>query len=137
MVAESLHLTGNHFTGEIPDVFSDLDVLIECKLGQNGFTGGIPVSLGESLALIALAFEGNTLTGDIPDEICALAEIGSLEALTADCYIEVESSKGTLDMSSIEGAQLIEGGELGGLTDEEEDVVALDGVICDCCTECF
>ena len=104
---EFLHLTDNHLTGEIPDVFSELDLLIECKLGQNDLTRGIPVSLGESLALSELALEGNTLTGHVPEEICALTEIGSLEALTADCYAE------------------------------GEDGVVLEGVICECCTECF
>ncbi|CAJ1959542.1 unnamed protein product [Cylindrotheca closterium] len=104
---EILHLTGNHFNGPIPDAFSELDLLIECKLGQNEFTGDIPVSLGESLALTELTFEGNTLMGDVPEEICALTEIGSLEFLTADCYTE---------------------GEDGGV---------LDGVVCECCTECF
>jgi len=117
LVIESLHLTGNRFNGEIPDMFSELDLLTECRLGQNEFNGGIPVSLGESLALVELALEGNTLTGDVPDEICALMEVGSLEALTSDCYTKVNNSKGDFDPSHIEGAP--------------------DGVICECCTECF
>lgn len=133
----SLHLTDNHFDGEVPDVFSEMDLLTEFKLGQNEFNGVIPGTLGESLALVQLAFEGNTFTGDVPEEICALMELGSLEALTADCYTEIESSKGTLDLSNIEGAELIEAGQMGGLTNEEEDLVELDGVNCECCTECF
>lgn len=116
-------------------MFSELDMLIECKLGQNEFTGGVPATLGESLALADLALEGNTLTGEVPEQICALAKIGSLAALTADCYTELESSRGVLDLATIEGNQVIEGGHLG--TNEEEDIAELDGVICECCTECF
>ena len=130
-------MTDNHFKGELPDVFAGLELLAECKLGQNEFEGGVPASLGESSALIQLTFEGNELTGEVPEEICALTETGSLESLTADCLTDIEAVKGTLDLSNIEGAEIIDSGALGGLTDEEEEVVELDGLICDCCTECF
>ena len=91
IVTENLHLTDNHLTGDLPDAFSTMDLLSECKLGENEFTGGVPASLGESLALTQLALEGNTLTGEVPSAICALTEGGSLVSLTADCRTETEA----------------------------------------------
>ena len=66
-----------------------------------------------------------------------MTQIGSLEALTADCYIEVEGKKGPLDLSNIEDAEVFDAGQMGGMTNEDTEVVALDGVVCECCTQCF
>ena len=114
-----------------------MEMLTECKLGQNGFTGGVPASLGENQALASLALEGNPLTGEVPEELCALTQNGSLVSLTADCEAEIEAHKGTLDMSNVEGAEIFDWQPLSGLTEEEDEEVELEGVICDCCTQCF
>ncbi|KAG9458039.1 hypothetical protein H6P81_002547 [Aristolochia fimbriata] len=63
---KSLFLTGNHFTGDIPDdFFENMDSLKKVWLSHNAFTGAIPKSLSDLTHLIELRLEHNQFSGPL------------------------------------------------------------------------
>ncbi|KAK3041542.1 hypothetical protein RJ639_002228 [Escallonia herrerae] len=62
------YITGNQFSGEIPDdAFSRMKLLKKVYLANNRFTGKIPKSLSELPKLGDLQLENNQFDGEIPD----------------------------------------------------------------------
>ncbi|GMI77424.1 pollen receptor like kinase 4 [Hibiscus trionum] len=65
---KALYLSGNRFTGDIPDdAFKGMRSLKKVLLANNGFTGKIPSSLTTLPNLLMLRLEGNQFSGGIPD----------------------------------------------------------------------
>ncbi|XP_027772806.1 LOW QUALITY PROTEIN: receptor-like protein 19 [Solanum pennellii] len=64
---QTLVLSDNHLEGEIPDVFSNLQMLTHLRLGNNNFTGPLPSSLMNLTNLQVLILSNNALNGSLPD----------------------------------------------------------------------
>ncbi|KAM7254094.1 hypothetical protein ACFE04_031776 [Oxalis oulophora] len=65
---KSLYLSGNAFSGDIPDhAFSGMWYLKKVFLANNKFTGNVPSSLTELPRLLEARLDGNQFNGQIPD----------------------------------------------------------------------
>ena len=73
---ETLSLSNNRLTGEIPPEIGNLINLKSLKLENNQLTGSIPPEIGNLTNLETLSLSNNQLTGSIPPEI------GNLNNLT-------------------------------------------------------
>lgn len=65
----SLDLSGNHFTGGIPDMLANCSQLDTILLNDNRFSGSIPPEIFKSSKLIKLDLSLNQLNGTIPSEV--------------------------------------------------------------------
>ncbi|KAK7406770.1 hypothetical protein VNO78_08401 [Psophocarpus tetragonolobus] len=63
---ETLYLSDNYFSGQIPDSLSNLTRLRQLSLSSNSFSGEIPPSLGTLPNLEELYLDNNNLRGTIP-----------------------------------------------------------------------
>ncbi|XAR73260.1 Non-specific serine/threonine protein kinase [Bertholletia excelsa] len=106
---ESLHLSGNHFRGEIPEQFAGslCSSIVELDLSFNNFSGTFPESLGACSVLKSLDISNNSFSGELP--IDTLLKMRSLRnvVLAFNNFIGVlpdsfsnMSSLETLDVSS-------------------------------------
>lgn len=75
-----LDLRGNRFTGEIPDEIGSLAQLDYLDLSHNHLTGPFPANLCDLLGLEFLNFSYNALAGEVPNR-------GKCVALTADQFL--------------------------------------------------
>ena len=78
----------NRFTGDINDVFTDVDFvnqLIAIDLTENGFSGSLPDVLFSSQSLEVIALSKNCFVGQLTDSICNAGNLTalSLSGLTA------------------------------------------------------
>ncbi|XP_049391246.1 receptor-like protein 9DC3 [Solanum stenotomum] len=64
---QTLDLSDNHLEGEIPDVFSNLQMLTHFRLADNNFTGPFPSSLMNLTKLQVLSLRSNSLSGPLPE----------------------------------------------------------------------
>lgn len=71
----TLDLSANHLTGEIPSKLGELPNLVSLNLSQNQLTGQIPAQLSNCSFLNVIDLHANALEGLIP------AELGNLERL--------------------------------------------------------
>ncbi|KAL6626760.1 hypothetical protein ACP70R_030486 [Stipagrostis hirtigluma subsp. patula] len=71
----SLVLSGNQLSGQIPDSIGDCSVLQQLRLDNNSFEGSIPQSLNNIRGLIALNLSMNRLSGSIPDAIGSIQNL--------------------------------------------------------------
>lgn len=71
----TLDLSANHLTGEIPSKFGELSNLVSLNLSQNDLTGEIPAQLASCSYLNVIDLHANALQGPIP------VELGNLERL--------------------------------------------------------
>jgi hypothetical protein len=137
----TLHLVGNQLSGTIPDSFESMVLLAELNLGYNKFSGTIPQSLGtRNRMLERLSVEGNDLTGFMPDSVCDLTEGGGLIYVAAECYRAAIGKRTVVDLANIESSAVGKtgmAGEMGQLIEENEDLLGEEGIVCNCCTECF
>lgn len=76
---KSLDLSGNNFSGNIPDSLSNLTRLQRLTLSLNSLSGAIPDSLGRLAALEELILDNNALVGPIPSSLSGLASLKRLE----------------------------------------------------------
>lgn len=65
---ETLIIHNNFLTGQIPDVFSNLNNLDYVDAANNFFTGTIPESIFDVTSLRLLYLSNNTLSGTIPPQ---------------------------------------------------------------------
>ncbi|KAI8008822.1 Receptor-like protein EIX2 [Camellia lanceoleosa] len=71
---EALILSGDGFTGHLPNWLGQLKLLKDLDLLGNSFNGSIPACLGRLSYLQNLLLGGNLLTGDIPPSLGTLPE---------------------------------------------------------------
>ncbi|MED6183093.1 hypothetical protein PIB30_034934 [Stylosanthes scabra] len=63
---ETLFISDNALSGEIPNCLMDWTSLLQVNLGNNNLRGKIPHSIGSLFKLIFLSLEENKLSGEIP-----------------------------------------------------------------------
>ena len=92
---ESLSLSRNQLTGEIPTELGSLANLLGLDLSGNQLTGEIPKDLGSLANLESLSLSRNQLTGGIPTELGGLANLSELyladNPLTGCIPVELQS----------------------------------------------
>jgi Leucine-rich repeat (LRR) protein len=100
---QSLHLSGNGFTGSIPDNVNISHTLQDLSLSHNVLTGTIPSSM-QTKSWINLALSYNKLTGTLNDNMQSIPSDGSL-------LLELNRLSGTLPTSILatEDIQILEG----------------------------
>ncbi|KAK9948472.1 hypothetical protein M0R45_004045 [Rubus argutus] len=76
---ETLDLSGNFFSGSLPDSFSNLTRLRRLALSGNSFSGSIPASIGSLASLEELFLDNNHLDGSIPRSLNNLVSLNRLE----------------------------------------------------------
>lgn len=76
---QKLDLSGNYFTGGIPDSFSYLTRLQQLSVSGNSFSGSVPDSLGALSSLEELYLDNNNLEGTIPSSLNGLSNLKRLE----------------------------------------------------------
>ncbi|XP_074295156.1 uncharacterized protein LOC141623024 [Silene latifolia] len=74
-----LDLTGNNFSGPIPDSFSGLTRLTKLTLSRNSVSGPLPGSLGRLNSLEEIYLDNNALVGPIPRSFSGLVGLKRLE----------------------------------------------------------
>ncbi|KAL8092741.1 receptor-like protein 54 [Apium graveolens] len=67
----AIDLSGNKFTGQIPESLGSLEALQLLDLSNNDLTGPIPPSLGNLTHLESLDLSKNKLSGVIPEQLAA------------------------------------------------------------------
>ncbi|KAL9229528.1 hypothetical protein vseg_004986 [Gypsophila vaccaria] len=75
----SLDLSGNNFSGPIPDSFSGLTRLTKLTLSHNSLLGPIPDSLSQLASLEELYLDYNSLDGPIPESFSLFTRLNRLE----------------------------------------------------------
>ncbi|OAY78508.1 DNA-damage-repair/toleration protein [Ananas comosus] len=75
---ESIDLSDNNLSGEIPDEITDLHTLQYLNLSRNNLIGHIPEKIGEMQSLESLDLAMNKLFGDIPQSLSALTFLSHL-----------------------------------------------------------
>ncbi|KAH7690702.1 Non-specific serine/threonine protein kinase protein [Dioscorea alata] len=70
---DTLHLSNNAFSGELPASFKNCTSLSVLDLGYNNISGSIPTWLAENLKLHTLELRNNMLTGSIPPQLANLS----------------------------------------------------------------
>ena len=76
---QTLELSSNNLSGEIPTSISGLSHLSDLSLSCNNLTGEIPSSLGDIKGLRSIGLVENKLTGTIPQSICELPGLYNLD----------------------------------------------------------
>ncbi|TKY55867.1 Leucine-rich repeat receptor protein kinase MSP1 [Spatholobus suberectus] len=76
---ETLDLSNNFFSGQIPESLSNLTRLARLGLSKNSFTGPIPSSIGSLSNLQELYLDNNNLQGTVPVSFNRLRNLKRLE----------------------------------------------------------
>ncbi|XP_031258086.1 receptor-like protein EIX2 [Pistacia vera] len=77
-LVRSIDLSGNNFSGVIPNEVTNLKALQSLNLSYNSFSGRIPETIGAMTSLETLDFSANQLTGEIPQVISGLTFLSNL-----------------------------------------------------------
>ncbi|ONK77437.1 uncharacterized protein A4U43_C02F6520 [Asparagus officinalis] len=72
---EVLLLSGNKFSGEIPNSISQLKNLTALDLSMNNLSGSVPDEIGELSKLETLILSSNNLTGKIPSNLSSIRSL--------------------------------------------------------------
>ncbi|XP_020081498.1 probable leucine-rich repeat receptor-like protein kinase At1g35710 [Ananas comosus] len=75
---ESIDLSNNNLSGEIPDEITDLQTQQYLNLSRNNLIGHIPEKIGEMQSLESLDLAMNKLSGNIPQSLSALTYLSYL-----------------------------------------------------------
>ncbi|KAG9443861.1 hypothetical protein H6P81_015201 [Aristolochia fimbriata] len=67
-----LYLSGNDFSGEIPDEVGQLKRLVRLDLSDNNLSGHIPAEISKLSRLVTLRLQNNALSGKLPDFLASL-----------------------------------------------------------------
>ncbi|KAA8519842.1 hypothetical protein F0562_014068 [Nyssa sinensis] len=87
----SFFLSGNQFTGSIPDTLSSLDQLTDMLFSDNHLTGEIPDAFQQLAGLINLDLSGNNFSGQLPPSM------GNISSLTT-LHLQNNQLTGTLNV---------------------------------------
>ena len=118
---QSLGLSRNQLSGEIPEELGSLTNLQSLGLSRNQLSGGIPAELGSLTNLQWLYLAGNQLSGGIPAELGSLANLQWLNLSGNQLSGGIPEELGShtnLQSLNLAGNQLSGGipAELGSLT---------------------
>lgn len=116
---ELLMMSGNAFSGSVPDSIFRLTKLTELALASNELSGTISPMIGQLTALTYLRLNDNSFTSTIPAEISTLTELNLAD-------FSLNNFTGALDFCSAEN--------LG--SDCLPDVNNSTAVYCPCCSWC-
>ncbi|KAK2632705.1 hypothetical protein EUGRSUZ_L01193, partial [Eucalyptus grandis] len=78
-LVNSLDLSDNRLSGEIPEALTALVRLWTLNLSTNHFTGRIPIDIGKLEGLETLDLSSNNLSGPLPPSITALTKLNHLK----------------------------------------------------------
>ncbi|KAF8020925.1 hypothetical protein BT93_G1360 [Corymbia citriodora subsp. variegata] len=102
-------VSGNNFSGDLPNQFGDFKELEFLDLSLNSISGSIPTNLGELSSLRELHLHNNKLSGTIPESIGRLSNLKELRVqhnflygIVSDLHFENLKSLIGLDISSNE-----------------------------------
>ncbi|XP_010550441.1 PREDICTED: probable LRR receptor-like serine/threonine-protein kinase At1g06840 [Tarenaya hassleriana] len=76
---QTLDLTGNYFTGQLPDSLSHLTRLTRLALSRNSFSGSVPGSIGSITGLEEVLLDNNRLEGPVPANFNGISGLKRLE----------------------------------------------------------
>ncbi|KAL6140555.1 hypothetical protein ACLB2K_058854 [Fragaria x ananassa] len=108
----SVYLTGNRFSGEIPDdAFEGLNFLRRLHLARNDLSGQIPSSLAELPRLREVELEDNNFSGEIPDFKSTMLD--TVDFSNNDFSGEIPKSLSTMDAKYFAGNAKVCGGTTG------------------------
>ncbi|XP_061363667.1 receptor-like protein kinase HSL1 [Gastrolobium bilobum] len=91
-----LDLSGNLFTGTIPETLSGLTSLRRLDLSQNNFSGDIPASFGQFQRLESLVLVNNLLNGTIASSLGNISTLKELHLAYNIFYHAIPSELGNL-----------------------------------------
>ncbi|KAH9324482.1 hypothetical protein KI387_004660, partial [Taxus chinensis] len=74
-----LDVSGNAFSGVIPETIGFLVKLTSLKLAQNQFSGSLPSSIGKLVSLQAMSVSRNQLDGFIPSSLNDLVDLRRMD----------------------------------------------------------
>ncbi|OAY67163.1 Receptor-like protein 12 [Ananas comosus] len=77
-LVESIDLSNNNLSGEIPDEITDLQTLQYLNFSRNNLIGHIPEQIGKMESLETLDLAMNNLSGDIPQSLSTLTFLNHL-----------------------------------------------------------
>ncbi|XP_028112705.1 receptor-like protein 37 [Camellia sinensis] len=93
-VLESMDLSWNQISGNIPRIIGSFQRLASLNLSRNSFSGPIPNSIGNLVALDFLDLSLNNLSGPIPKSLDALLlEMLSLSSLSSSSSLLLERDR--------------------------------------------
>ncbi|KAL8228550.1 hypothetical protein R6Q57_016134 [Mikania cordata] len=92
----SIIISGNSFSGGIPEKIGSLSKLVELFASDNKLTGEIPKSLFKLNHLTTLDLSENHLSGQIPDEIESLKQLNELNLANNKLTGEIPNQIGNL-----------------------------------------
>ncbi|CAN1139571.1 Probable LRR receptor-like serine/threonine-protein kinase At3g47570 [Linum perenne] len=78
-LSAGLYLSGNSFSGSLPDEIGNLENLEVLDMSYNNLSGGIPKSTGECKNLKTLYMQGNLFNGSIPPALSSLQGMEKLD----------------------------------------------------------
>ncbi|XP_052117840.1 receptor-like protein EIX2 [Arachis duranensis] len=101
----SIDLSSNHFTGEIPNEIVYLVGLVSLNLSRNNLSGEIPSQIGNITSLESLDLSRNHISGTIPSSLSQIDNLGVLELSNNSLYGRIPPGRhmDTFDASSFEG----------------------------------
>ncbi|MED6122994.1 hypothetical protein PIB30_045204 [Stylosanthes scabra] len=101
----SIDLSSNHFTGEIPKEIVYLVGLVSLNLSRNNLSGEIPAEIGNITSLESLDLSRNRLSGTIPSSLSQIDNLGMLELSSNSLHGRIPPGRhmDTFDGSSFEG----------------------------------
>ncbi|XP_020999242.1 receptor-like protein EIX2 [Arachis duranensis] len=105
LLLNSIDLSSNHFTGEIPNEIVYLVGLVSLNLSRNNLSGEIPSEIGNITSLESLDLSRNHISGTIPSSLSEIDNLGMLELSNNSLYGRIPPGRhmDTFDASSFEG----------------------------------
>ncbi|XP_073152074.1 uncharacterized protein [Henckelia pumila] len=94
---ENMDLSGNKFSGGIPQSIGRFSQLMELKLSENELVGGIPDQLSYCKKLVSLDLSHNHLNGEIPISLASMPVLGLLDLSVNELTGEIPSNLGEVD----------------------------------------